>query len=641
MNGAAIVMHVLSISHGIAAGLASVAVFYVAGLLLSPRRWDSSMDGSGPALIGATCYVVLCWVAISSRNIPLIYVVLVFVAGLCMIASVRLRWLQSALRARALDRSARHWIGSFCLFYGLTYVLTLPPAPDAYLPLAPEGNLDLVTYARYARHVLALGTPNVNLATVEYLRSPATTYLLAWQSLFFGRDPLTAAMPTLFAAAALFGAITAGIARSVFGLSYRASIAIACIAISSASFRWVTAHYALPTVVAATVVLSLLGALWVIVSQRTANGALVAGVAAACVLLSFVEPLSLSWVIGTVRASGRLLVNSNPAVLMGWPGRLTQIGVSDGASAAIAVLPLMSFAWAGLAYGLLRSGALDRIARSGTDRRLSKALLAYAAIALVAGNVAVDAVRDPGPVRITAAWRNLEDVNRQPFRALTLKIDEPVNSLSTALALYFLHTKKAQVIDSEVEVSELQYDAVSRQQPVFIHRFGCQGAGHNEIVEVRGIGCLILSPPSMMVGTPYPFNRVFLFMSYEGMTAREPGGRWNTRPTLSLKLTSDPGRASLDQEMYVNFFVNPFLPAGVKPQRLVFRWGKDRRGETSVGEEVWFSLPIRTEDWTGNRLWTLPITIDFLDGRTILFHELSLTETPRGTLVTPSRETNL
>jgi hypothetical protein len=636
MSAGAIVMHLLGFSHGLAAALVSAAVFSVAGLMLLPRRWAASIGGPGPAFIGASLYVLLCWVAISSRNIPLIDVALVFVTALCVVAAVRFRWLQSVLRARALHPSTRRWAGSFCLLYGLAYILARPPAPDRYLPLAPAGNLDLVTYARYARHVLEFGTHDLNLAAFEYLRSPGSTYLLAWQSLFFGRDPLTASMPTLFAVTALFGTIVAGMARSVFGLSYRASMAIACITITGTLFRWVMAGYALPTALAASLILSLLAGVCVMAFKREAEGPQLPGMATAFVLLSFVEPLSFSWAIGTLRASGRLLVDVSPVVLLGWPGRITQIGGSDAALAASFVLPLIAFAMAGLAYGLHRSGALDRMPRSDVDRRLSKALPAYAAIALVVGNVAIGAVRDRDPVRVTAAWRNLEEVNQQPFRSLTLKMDEPAVSLSTALALYFLPTKRAQVIDAQVRVGQLPYDAVSRQQPLFLHRFGCQVVGHTDVVEVRGIGCLVLSPPGMVIGTPYPFNRVFLFMTYDGMTAREPGGRWNTRPTLSLKVTSDPGRAILDREMYVNFFVNPFLPAGVKPQRLVFKWGKDRRGETSVGEEVWFSLPVRSEDWAGNRLWTLPIDIDFPDGRTILFHELSLTETPRGALVIAS-----
>jgi hypothetical protein len=53
----------------------------------------------------------------------------------------------------------------------------------------------------------------------------------------------------------------------------------------------------------------------------------------------------------------------------------------------------------------------------------------------------------------------------------------------------------------------------------------------------------------------------------------------------------------------------------------------------SVGDRQWFSLPVGSKDWNGNRLWNLPIRFDFPDGRTVLFHEVSLTESPRGTAV--------
>ena len=51
----------------------------------------------------------------------------------------------------------------------------------------------------------------------------------------------------------------------------------------------------------------------------------------------------------------------------------------------------------------------------------------------------------------------------------------------------------------------------------------------------------------------------------------------------------------------------------------------------------WFSLPVGSDDWTGNRLWTVPVAIDFPDGSKILFQETALTESPRGRLAdTPS-----
>jgi hypothetical protein len=134
----------------------------------------------------------------------------------------------------------------------------------------------------------------------------------------------------------------------------------------------------------------------------------------------------------------------------------------------------------------------------------------------------------------------------------------------------------------------------------------------------------------MTLGTSYPFNRTFLFLNFDRMSARDPGGRWNAESTINLRLTTDPQRVSLNRDLYVNLLVNPFLPAGVKPQRLLLRWGNGRQGEVVVDEREWFSLPVGSGDWSGERLWTVPVTIEFPDGRTILFQEVALTETPRG-----------
>jgi hypothetical protein len=65
------------------------------------------------------------------------------------------------------------------------------------------------------------------------------------------------------------------------------------------------------------------------------------------------------------------------------------------------------------------------------------------------------------------------------------------------------------------------------------------------------------------------------------------------------------------------------------------RWGNDRRGQIALGEKQWLSLAVSSSDWSGNRLWNLPVSIDFPDGRTILFEELSLTESPRGVVAQP------
>jgi hypothetical protein len=84
----------------------------------------------------------------------------------------------------------------------------------------------------------------------------------------------------------------------------------------------------------------------------------------------------------------------------------------------------------------------------------------------------------------------------------------------------------------------------------------------------------------------------------------------------------------------VNLFVNPFLRESDQPIRLVLSWGSNRRGEFMLKQQEWISVPVRSADWVGNRSWALPITIEFPNGRTILFHEWSVSGQPRGRVVT-------
>ena len=117
------------------------------------------------------------------------------------------------------------------------------------------------------------------------------------------------------------------------------------------------------------------------------------------------------------------------------------------------------------------------------------------------------------------------------------------------------------------------------------------------------------------------------------MSDREAGGRWNAGRTLTLRLLGDPERTRLDRNLHVNLFVNPYLPLDVQAQRLAFKWGSNRTAETPIADEGWISLPISPGDWTGNRVWALRISIRLPDRRTMLFHDLSVSESPRGRLV--------
>jgi hypothetical protein len=631
------VAHLLSLAYGLSAALISLAAFYVVGLLLLPRRWHSSMRWPDCVVLGMTVYVLLCWVATSSRNIPLIYVMLVFGAALWVLVSVRFRWLRDTLEASPKNPATQEWVAGFGILYVLAYILVRTPAGAALLALPPDGALDLVTYARYAKHLMAYGTAHVDLAPFGYLHSPASAYLLAWHSLLFLGDPLNAAMPLLLMMAALFGTITVELARSVFGLFWRAAMAIAAIAVCAPAFRWALATYSLGELLSATSVLYLAGVSSRAAATRLVDGSLLLRITAGGTLLFF-SAWSAAGSLGTIaRGVFDVARHVSPLALLGLPSGTPLAAKAPEflSSAALVVLPLVPLVWAAAAWALRRSSALERVDMSTVDRRLASAVVVYVAVGVIVGNVAVQAVRGPRPLNRPGAWRDLSQVDRMPFRAMTLKVADEPSGLSTALAMYYMPGRKANVIGRGVSLDDLPFEDVSRQQPMFIQNFGCEGVGHGDTVFAPGVGCLLMAPPSMTVGTSYPFNRTFLFLSFDRMTPRDPGGRWNTRSNLNLQMTADPQRVRLDRAMYMNFLVDPFLPPEVKPQRLVLRWGTDRRAEISVAGRQWFSLPVASNDWSGDRLWVLPVTIDFPDRRAMLFREVALTETPRGQVAVP------
>jgi hypothetical protein len=556
-------------------------------------------------------------------DLRLEYVIPLFVVAILVIGGARARLsrespLESVPRRRAV---AEHG-ATFCVFYALSYLLIMPPAGDPFLPLAPARNIELVSHARYAGHALEVGTPDdLHLAPFGYRRSPAASFLIAWQSIFFGRDPLSAALPALFAMTALFGLAGVGVLRRT-GLPLPVSAAIMGIILAGPACRSVIVSFGLPEIIAACVLL--------LPATRSVSN--VPGIAAAGVLMVLAEPVSPAWVSLTLRAAGRVVAGYAPHALLGWPGRVSQ-NTGDLIAAAPLVLPMIVLAWAGVAHVVRRAAALsERLMTSAADRELARALAAYVLVALVIGNVVVDATRDPASLRVTAAWRGMERVNALPFRGLTLKMNDELGSLSTALALYFLPGKRATVIASDVTDEQLRFDSITRQTPTFVHSLGCAGAGHDDTVPANGVGCLLLSPPSPTLGKRYPFSGRYLFLSYQGLSPRLSDGRFNTRPTLPLRVTADPERARLDRPLYLNVLVKPLAPPGTPPQRLSFRWG-NRSGETSVAEPTWLSVPVDSSEWEGNRLWTMTLDIDFPDRHPILFQEISLAETPQGRLV--------
>ena len=641
--------HVLNVAHGIGAGVACAACFYLAGLVLTPRRWDELLRGTVLPILGAALYVLLCWIAISAQHIPLTTVAYVFVGGVLALSVLRIRRVVASVRAASTSRTLRSGMLVFVLFYILVYLMTRPPASDIFLPPAWSGSPDLLTHVRYAKHLLNFGSPDLDAASFDYLRSPAVSHLLAGFSLAFNQDPLSAAMPAQFALVALIAVAVVGVCRSVFALPMLTAIAVACIFVTNPYFRHVASTYQLPVL---TTVPLLLFLLWFMIRARSSPvvaGPLVATLASAYVLLFFTDTLTLfaaltlqAALFPVFMASGQRVrglvlssVMSASIVVVAFGDRVRWSFDSFQASNVLiaTMMTLGIVLLASVASIVRRDDILGRFARTPTDRRLAVSAISYSAMALIAGNVAVHAVREPVPLRMPGSWRGIEQLQNLHFGELTLKIDYDPRGLLTAVTRYFLPDKKLHVIAPRVRVRDLPFETISRQSPMLIQNFGCEGVGHAAVTTIPHVGCFVFAPPALELDRAYPFNRTFLSLGVDGMTDREAGGRWNIGRRLSLRLAVDPEQTGVGRDLYVNFFVTPFLPPAVKPPRLIFIWGSNRTGEAAIATQGWVSVPISASDWSGNRIWRLPISIAFPDGRTILFHDLSVSEKPRGPVV--------
>ena len=639
-------MYVTGLAYGIAASVAIAGFFYLAGLVLTPRRWNAFLGHTALPVIGAAIYVLLSWIATTSHEIPLNVVAQVFGGGVLVLAAVRVRAVAGVIGQGIASRHLWTEILSYSLLFTLAYVIALPPGPGIHLPPIGTGDLDLLTHVRYARHLQLFGTAHLEQPSFDYLRSPAVSFLLAAFSLAYARDPLAAAMPLQFALTALVGFMAACVSRSLFHLSSIFALAFACVLITSPYLQAVAGAYRL---VALFVIPILLYQLWATVTLRSERMVDLPATAVCFgsvgLLLFFAEPTVLvvalvlqGMAIALVRRrrpSGMLMVSAAlpPLVLLiAFPDRvrwsLSSINRSDAGIAAAVTLTVIALAAA--VRFMLRSGVLDKLAQSPTDRRLAVALARYVAIAIAAGNVTVQAVKRPDAKRLPASSRRIEQLAEYSLRELTLRVEDDTSPVLPALTRYYLPATKVHVA---VRMRDLDFETISRKSPMLIQSFGCESAGHDETLMIRGVGCLLFAPPSIEVGRAYLFNRPMLFLNSQDMTVRNAEGRLNRRGrAVPLRLLADPARIRIDRDLYVNLLLGTSQQAG-DPRRVAFAWGTGRAGEAVIDGRQWVSLRVASNDWAGNRVWALPVTVQVLNVRTVLFGELSVTEQPLGALV--------
>jgi hypothetical protein len=395
-----------------------------------------------------------------------------------------------------------------------------------------------------------------------------------------------------------------------------------------------------------------------------------------CVDLEIVDPVRRTWAMVGMLAGAALLM-----ILFLWPLRARTsppqralAGLGAGAFVAYAgffllagvsyqqwkfgsytALPWSFAAIAAIAYAAQQLGRPVWARLPGAAGRV---LLTLLVLAIVGGNLWAHRLSDPAPVELSAGLRNLAALNDAPaFRELSVKMDETFDGLASWLALYLLPDKQVHVISRRNDPrEELSYDTISRQRPLLVQNFGCEGIGHDETRDVPGVGCLIFAPPSLALDVSYPFNQTWWFVTFTGLGAREPAGRWNTDALVHLDLMGDIQRVGLFDPAFVNLQLAPYLPPGTPRQRLQFAWGRGRRSEIALDRAATVSLPVTREDWSGVRMWTLPLDVALPDRLrpdpmyaprghaddpplAAIFESISVTRQPAGTPIASSHAT--
>jgi hypothetical protein len=348
----------------------------------------------------------------------------------------------------------------------------------------------------------------------------------------------------------------------------------------------------------------------------------------------------------------RTFVGFGAGVILAYCGYFLMLGPSyqQWKFASYFTLPLSFVVFAGNLRVVLFSSTVERAMATPRGRLATTWLTGVIAIGFVGGNVLVHVLAEPPLQRWDGGLRNLALIDQLPsFRELDVELEERG---ATMLAAYFIRHKTLHMVSRSYYPSRpLVRERISDRRPYLIQNFGCEGVGHGDTVTIPGVGCLLLSPPSVTLDTPYPFGRTYLPVALTGFSQREPWGRWNQRNAVQISFSADVQRTPIDRDAFVNLQIVPGRLPRVPGQRFVVSWGAGRQAEALVADRQWISLPLQRRDWAGGpRLFTLEVSVTTADAVTppvveprsaeprpfaVGFENVSISATPRGRVVGP------
>jgi hypothetical protein len=261
-----ILAHIWSIATGASAGLILIAWLYVLCLVATPSRMYGSVRSvPHAATTGAALAVLWFWYSLRLL-IPASTAAKALIVLTIILLILRRRTIKASFDSNSLiNRDSFFWILLYAAFYTVSYIFTLPPVTHDRLPVARILNNDIFNYLNVAQYLQHLGPSHIAGFTFVQPFSPMVTftpsafYIIDGFSLFFNAETMRAAMPAIFAMAALTGCAITWIIWRNFRISRSLAAAIGLLFASGPFLRYIVGNYFLSTIIAELFVILLLG----------------------------------------------------------------------------------------------------------------------------------------------------------------------------------------------------------------------------------------------------------------------------------------------------------------------------------------------------------------------------------------------
>ncbi|MEX3916224.1 hypothetical protein AB4Y43_08290 [Paraburkholderia sp. BR10872] len=261
-----VLAHIWSIATGTCAGLALIVWLYALCIALTPSRLHSAVRSVPHAVvIGASLAVMWFWYSLKFHIPGSTAAKVLFVFTIILLLS-RYKAISRFFDPKiVINRDSLSWVGLYVIFYSVNYLFLIPPVTHDLLPISGIGNNDIFNYIIISQRLQHLGSlSGAGLRFVDPFSTvvpftPSAFNIINGFAVFFNAETMRAAMPAIFAMAALASCTTVWIAGRYFQIPRLLAAGVGIVFVSGPFLRYIVGNYFLSSIVAEFFVLLLLG----------------------------------------------------------------------------------------------------------------------------------------------------------------------------------------------------------------------------------------------------------------------------------------------------------------------------------------------------------------------------------------------